>query len=292
MKKGAVTLVLAMVLSLSTVGCGSSAETKQEKPQETGQEVSTENDADVLSQENTYSDIVGKEFENDDIYVKIETTERTFGINGDYTNEYKTLTTDKELTIYCDGGFEIGYIKQGATIEIELGTFNGNHSAYYRFKNPISDLPFDYIYVGSLDCDLIFESAEMEQEQQEQSDPYDVILAKVGYDKDKTYTMEEYLIILEKISNEMEKEINSELTVLLSQLFRENKRWDDFYINHYTYTYDFSDHEKMLEETKNYIYNLEFDPLGYDSIMEVYFYENEGEENQVVIIRKISNEVE
>lgn len=103
--------------------------------------------------------------------------------------EYKTLTTDKKLTIYCDG----------------------NPIANYRFKNPISDIPFDYIYVGSLDCDLIFESAEteIEPEQQEQSDPYDDILTKVGYDKDKTYTMTEYLIILENISNEPEKEINS-----------------------------------------------------------------------------------
>ncbi len=290
MKKKTAVLMFALALSLSVVGCGNSAEPKQEEPQETRQEL----DYDDVEQGSDYSDIIGKEFENDDIYVKVETTERTFGINGDYTNEYKTLTADKELSIYCDGGFEIGYIKQGAAIEIELGIFNGNPSAYYRFKNPISDLPFDYIYVGSLDCDLIFESAEMEiePEQQEHSDPYDEILTKIGYDKDKTYTMEEYLIILEKISNEMEKEINSDLIGLLSQSISEDKRWDDFRIGYYTYTYDFSDHEKMLEETKNYIYNLQVDSLGYDSIMEVYFYENEGVENQVVVIRKISNDVE
>lgn len=137
MKKKTAVLMFALALSLSVVGCGNSAEPKQEEPQETRQEL----DYDDVEQGSDYSDIIGKEFENDDIYVKVETTERTFGINGDYTNEYKTLTADKELSIYCDGGFEIGYIKQGAAIEIELGTFNGNPSAYYRFKNPISDLP-------------------------------------------------------------------------------------------------------------------------------------------------------
>ena len=112
MKKKTAVLMFALALSLSVVGCGNSAEPKQEEPQETRQEL----DYDDVEQGSDYSDIIGKEFENDDIYVKVETTERTFGINGDYTNEYKTLTADKELSIYCDGGFEIGYIKQSISL--------------------------------------------------------------------------------------------------------------------------------------------------------------------------------
>lgn len=283
MKKRTITLVLTMVLSLSAVGCGNSAETKLEEPQETGQEVSTENDEEVLSHENDYSDIVGKEFENDDIYVKVETTERTFGINGDYTNEYKTLTTDKELTIYCDGGFEIGYIKQGATIEIELGTFNGNPSAYYRFKNPISDLPFDYIYVGSLDCDLIFEYAEMEiePEQQEQSDPYDEILTKVGYDKDKTYTADEYVEILIKIADEMGKTFNPDL---LNMVKAGNEKGDGFYIDQPSNVYDFADHEKTLEDTKWVMAFFEIGRTGAENITEVYI--QKIDENTIGILLK------
>ncbi len=195
MKKKLIMMVLTVSLSFVMFGCGNS-ETKQEEQKE--QETESDEVEEDVSDGNDYSDIVGKEFENDEIYVKIENTNPTFGINGDYTNEYKTLTTDKELTIYCDGGFEIGHIKQGATIEIETGTFEGNPSAYYRFPNPIGELPFEYIYVGSLDCDLIFESsvaeAETEQESQTDVDPYQNIVSVLDemIDSEKTYTQEEF----------------------------------------------------------------------------------------------------
>lgn len=51
--------MFALALSLSVVGCGNSAEPKQEEPQETRQEL----DYDDVEQGSDYSDIIGKEFE-------------------------------------------------------------------------------------------------------------------------------------------------------------------------------------------------------------------------------------
>lgn len=287
MKKRTVTLVLAMVLTLSVVGCGSDSEAKQEEAQvvqeqeENKADTGAEQEEKDVSNENNYSDIVGKEFENDDIYVKIESTERTFGINGDYTSEYETLTTDKELTIYCDGGFEIGYIKQGATIEIEIGTFNGNPSAYYRFRNPINELPFDYIYVGSLDCDLILESSTEETEQELKTDPYDEILEMAGYDKDKTYTCDEYVELVIKIAEEMGKTYNPDL---LNVVKENGGKGEGFYIDQPSATFDFTDHEKTLENTKWIMAYFEIGRSGAENITEVYI--QKIDENNVGILLK------
>lgn len=86
MRKRAVGLLLSATLSLSLFGCGNAAEPKQEEVQEDVQEVQqetkqeevktdagTEQEAsENVEQENDYSDLIGKEFENDDIYIKID----------------------------------------------------------------------------------------------------------------------------------------------------------------------------------------------------------------------------
>lgn len=291
MKKRTVVLVLATVLSLSVVGCGKSAEPKQEEAQQEEVEQGEQEAESTVIAENDVLVITGEEDRYSEYDLTVFTNSEAFG-------EEKTF--NENSPVYSTDGVQVGYIKAGSTIKIDEAL----NLVWYCFKNPINGTDYDKLYVlqdyfsDSQDFSADAQEEEIQQEEtpyfpENESDAFDnEILSKVGYDKDKTYTMEEYLLILEQISNEMEKEVNPELVGLLTQSRSENKRWDDFYINSYFYTYDFSNHEKMLEETKDFIYNLQVDPLGYDSIMEVYFFENEGAENNVVIIRKISTEVE
>ncbi len=223
MKKKTVTL-LSLVLSLSLSGCGgNSAETNQESQTQEQEDIVYEDDEEEYEEENKYEDIIGKEFENDDIYIKVENTEQMFGVDDEWEEAYGQITTNKDIPIYCDGGFEIGYIKTGSTIDItEHGIYNGNSSAYYRFPNPISEAPFDYLYVSYLDFDTntftvetessIKHAEEWEQQKEEEANaPYVEIFEKAGYDKDKEYAIDEYIEILTKIFEEMGKECNVEL---------------------------------------------------------------------------------
>ena len=237
------TVVLAMVLALSAAGCGNSAEPKQEEPpkQEETQkqeeppkqdepqkqeetEADYEDDEDVYYKLRTdYSGIIGYEFENEDIYIKVESTEQTFELCEDeWEKAYGQLVADTDIPIYCDSGYAIGYIKTGSTIDITgHGIYQGNSSVYYRFRNPINEAPFDYLYVNYLDCnDELFkvetetsikESGEWEREQAAAEAPYLEIYEKIGYDKEKEYTLDEYMEIITKIGEEKGKEYNAEL---------------------------------------------------------------------------------
>lgn len=264
MKKRTVILVLAMVLSLSVVGCGNSNEEpkQEEQKQEEVQQQEEEQTVDTeVEPEKDYSDLIGKEFENDDIYIKIESTEQTVGFFEEKWEEaYGQLTADQDIPIYCDGGFQVGYIKTGAVIDItEHGIYQGNPSAYYRFENPISELPFDYLYVSYLDCNYelfkvetessLKDSEEGEQETEETS-PYDEILEKAGYDKDKTYTEEEYIEVLTKIFEEMGKEYNADVEKDFIDYTSNKTTFDGYHVMMSYYSFDFSDHEKTLQNTK------------------------------------------
>lgn len=140
--KKVIGILLSFVFVLGAAGCGNSGGTEREaaKQEET--------------QGSGYSDLIGKEFENDDIYIKIENTEQIVGLDDEWEQAYGQLIADQDIPIYCDGGFVVGNIKAGATIDItEHGiTQDGNPSAFYRFPNPISEVPFDYLYVSYLDC--------------------------------------------------------------------------------------------------------------------------------------------
>lgn len=282
-------IILTMALSLSLFGCGNAAEPKQEEVQEDVQEVQqetkqeevktdagTEQEAsENVEQENDYSDLIGKEFENDDIYIKIENTDQLIIMDTEFEKAYGQLEADQDIPIYCDGGFQIGHIKQGAVIDItEHGYENEVSSAYYRFENPISELPFDYLYVSYLDCNYelfkvetessLKEKEEREQGQEEETSPYDEILAKVGYDKDKTYTSEEYIEVLTKIFEEMGKTYNADV----EKDFINKTTLDGYHCMMAYYDIDFSDSEDILQNTKNAMSYIEGGLDGMSDIVE------------------------
>lgn len=274
MRKRAVGLLLSATLAFCLFGCGNAAEPKQEVQQEDVQEVQQETkqeevqqqeeqtvDAEV-EQENDYSDLIGKEFENDDIYIKIENTDQLIVMDTEFEKAYGQLEADADIPIYCDGGFQIGHIKQGAVIDItEHGYEDEVSSAYYRFENPISELPFDYLYVSYLDCNYelfkvetessLKEKEEREQGQEEETSPYDEILAKVGYDKSKTYSEEEYIEVLTNIFKEMGKEYNADVEKDFIDYNKNNTTFDGYHVMMTYIVCDFADNEKILQDTKN-----------------------------------------
>lgn len=302
MKKRAVILVLA--LSLSLFGCGNNnEEPKQEVQQEDVQEVKTdagtEQEASAnVEQGNDYSELIGKEFENDDIYIKIENTEQLFGMDKEWEQAYGQLTADQDIPLYYDG-FQVGHIKAGATIDItEHGCTNGVSSAYYRFENPIAELPFDYLYVNYLDCNYEYfkvetesslkEAEEGEQETEETS-PYDEILEKAGYDKDKTYTEEEYIEVLTKIFEEMGKEYNADVEKDFIDYTSNKTTFDGYHVMMSYYTFDFSDYEKTLENTKSAMNYCEY---GLDGMSEITEFcigkgQNNGEETINIYVKVV-----
>lgn len=288
MRKRAVGLLLSATLSLSLFGCGNE-EPKQEEVQEVVQEdvevdagaeqEEVQQEEQEVEQENDYSDLIGKEFENDDIYIKIENTDQLIIMDTEFEKAYGQLEADQDIPIYCDGGFQIGHIKQGAVIDItEHGYENEVSSAYYRFENPISELPFDYLYVSYLDCNYelfkvetessLKEKEEREQGQEEETSPYDEILAKVSYDKDKTYTSEEYIEVLTNIFKEMGKEYNSDVEKDFIDYNKNNTTFDGYHVMMSYYTFDFSDHEKTLENTKSAMSYVDYGLDGMSNITE------------------------
>lgn len=307
MKKRTIALLLSMALSVSLFGCGSgnSSEPKQEeqKQEEVQQQEETKTDTETeqeasenVEQENEYSDLIGKEFENDDIYIKIENTDQLIVMDTEFEKAYGQLEADADIPIYCDGGFQIGHIKQGAIIDItEHGYENEVSSAYYRFENPISELPFDYLYVSYLDCNYelfkvetessLKEKEEGEQETEEMS-PQDEILAKVGYDKDKTYTSEEYIEVLTKVFEEMGKTYNADI----EKDFIDKTTLDGYHTMMSYYVFDFSDHEDTLQNTKYAMSYVEGGLDGASNIVEFAIGKgSNGGEETINVYVKVAN---
>lgn len=248
MKKRTVILVLAMVLSLSVVGCGNNAEPKQEvKEQETKQEEQKQEETKIDTE-------TEQEFSNSDIVIKVEDTTQKYLLNEfEYEDAEGTITPDADVPIYCEEGYQIGHINAGATIEI---TEHGLNSAWYRFKNPISGTQFDYIFVGNMDVDMskIYCESYADtyvEEQEETVSPYDEILLSVGYDKDKTYTEDEYIEILTKVLEEMGKKYNEDVEKDFINYTSNKTTFDGYHVMMSYYSIDFSNPEDTLQNTKN-----------------------------------------
>lgn len=221
MRKRTVVLLLAMVLSSSIAGCGNSEEPKQEESAEVEQEETKEADQDATTQE----------FSNNDIVIKVEDTTSKYLLNEfEYEDAEGTIAPDADVPVYCEDGYQIGYIKAGATIEI---TEHGLNSAWYRFPNPINGTSYDYIFVGNMDIDMsniycesyagtyVSEEQPVESETQ-QSESYDPqasyensisVLDELITDSEKIYTQEEFEELVTQIFDKMDDiNYNSDLS--------------------------------------------------------------------------------
>ena len=274
MKKRTAVLVLTMALSLSIVGCGNSAEPKQGEVQQEKVEQGKQEAESTVIAENDVLVITGEEDRYSEYDFTVFTNSEAFG-------EEKTF--NENSPVYSTDGVQVGYIKAGSTIKIDEAL----NLVWYCFKNPISGTDYDKLYVLQdyfSDSQDFSVDAQEEEIQQEETvvDPYDTILEKVGYDKTKEYTRDEYLEILTNIFEEMGKENNLELAGMNPM-----DSYDGFHIQ---LTYGITEYtEETTESLMNYIENAKD---GWGGITEfcIVKAEKDGVEG-LNLFAKIDNEV-
>lgn len=134
MKKRIVGLLLSLVFAFGLVGCGNSAEQKQETNAGADQEV----DAGTEQEEK-------KDIETDNFVFLAEVGEQEYILESfEWEEASVEFTTKYETNIYNIEGRNIGYIKPDVSVEI---TEHGINSGWYRFKNPEDGTDYEYLCV-------------------------------------------------------------------------------------------------------------------------------------------------
>ncbi len=277
MKKRAVTLVLSMVLALSVVGCGSNSEPTQEEAQAEEQEVvqeQEENKADTGAgqEEKDVYELSGKDYGSFFLFDDEQKTDLDFDIESCvvFQNGPIDYTFSKNTLIYDSGsGWLVGYAKEGETVSFvnassEIARFveNTDKRENVSFVVLMKDIDSPNDIVAA-----ISDNNSETEDVKETVDPYDEILEMAGYDKDKTYTCDEYVEIVIKIAEEMGKTYNPDL---LNVVKENGGKGEGFYIDQPSATFDFTDHEKTLENTKWIMAYFEMGRSGAENITEVY----------------------
>ena len=262
MKKRTVTLLLSLVLSLSLFGCGSSGETKQE---ETQQESSTEVEESKSDMDTGdfvfYSDLGERKYLLDEM--EFEECDITF-------------TTQYEVDLWNVEGRNVGHTKKDVNLTLTESGING--AAWCRFKPASGD--YEYLYVNMDDVLNHTEGGEevSEETSTQESTSYDEILKKVGYNKDKEYSTDEYITILTKIFEEQGKEKNEELASMSPV-----ESYDGFRVEITSGIVEYTE-----ENTKHLMNYMEYSKDGWGGITE--FCIVKGEEG-IALFTKIDNEV-
>lgn len=175
MRKRTVVLVLAMVLSLSIVGCGNDTEPKREEVQAEKQEVEQE-DVEVVSagveqeevKETEQEEPKQEESQESDIVFEDTGDKLDFVLNDMQVEVVEgEVATPKKVSIYNAEGVKLGYIKKDVTISIVGHCVN---SLWYLIENPESQTDDDkYLYIDDYNFDSacantvkVIEGAELE----------------------------------------------------------------------------------------------------------------------------------
>lgn len=294
MKKRMVVLVLAMVLSLSAVGCGNGAEPKQEQtPQETGKEEGTE-----VAQADNEEPVIIEEQEDLYIYDCIYESDKKFlNLEEFNPNDDTPYHITDSLDLYLDTGALTGITKSDiyvnnirrsgdgwVFIPFRQTSFYAKEEEFDKLAEKISVEEYDEICAKlytPIDGGSSYEYEEYKPA--ETVDPYDEILETVGYDKDKTYTIDEYIELLTNIFKEMGKEDNIELASMSPF-----ENYDGFHIQLNTGINDYSE-----ENTKHIMNYIENGRDGWGGITEFCIVKGKSDngEESVTIFTKIDNEV-
>lgn len=290
MKKRAVGLLSVATLAFCLFGCGNAAEPKQEEVQEDVQEVQQE-----TKQEEVKTD-AGTEQEE-----TVTTEQKDDREFSEYEYFFSTDKLDLDNTIPCDlsdmspngeycGNWElsnsinmyaerdgkacvIGYTKEN----IPVNVFNScDEWITLYFENETSPNDYKLIKVEDFLASSNYSTqptseeeteTEVEQETEEMS-PQDEIFEKAGYDKNKTYTEEEYIKVLTKIFEEMGKTYNEDVVKEFNDSIQNKTEPEGYHMMMAYYDIDFSDSEDILQNTKNAISYIEGGLDGMSDIVE------------------------
>lgn len=168
-KKSLSVMSLAIVSSMmmaSLTGCGTTAKATditiedgdtiivEEEEVEADTEVETESESDEITETEVIggdgkatdsTEFAGAEDENIVLYAEIEEQRQFLDIyNFNYVENTGTVSATEDIPIYNGDGFNVGYIKNGASVVIEE---SADGVTWSRFTNPIAGTDYDYLYV-------------------------------------------------------------------------------------------------------------------------------------------------
>jgi len=295
MKKRTVTLVLAIMLALSVAGCGSSSEPKQE---ETPQEIEQEENTQVTQADHGEPVIIE---EQEDLYIYdciYEADKKFLNLEEFNSNDDTPYHITDSLDLYLDTGALTGitkpdtyvnYVRRSGDgwvfIPFRKTSFFAKEEEFDKLAEKISDEEYEEMCAKLYTpIDIGGSSYEYEETKSEEAvDPYDEILETAGYNKDKAYTIDEYMELLTNIFKEMGKEYNTELASMSPF-----ENYDGFRIQ---LTYGITDYsEENIKHIMNYIENGKD---GWGGITEfcVVKGQNEDGKESISVFTKIDNEV-
>ena len=154
MKKRIIGILVTGMIVASLTGCGTKTEATEQVPESSNAIVDvsneitetedTEADVEVKEEKITENEFVGAEDENIVLYAEIAKYGDYEMDIFDYVEQPGTVNATENIPIYNVEGVEVGYIKAGASVFIPEGAESG---AVSRFKNPIAEADYDYLYV-------------------------------------------------------------------------------------------------------------------------------------------------
>lgn len=279
MKKRVIGLLLSLVLSIGLIGCGKSAEQEQETNSEGEQEETQEDSIEYDEFEYFYASEV---YDSDKV---ISCNLDNLSNNEIYCGDW-TLTNSIDLYSRREGGVvKVGYTKENIPVNVYAAD---SEWIQLLFENEEQPYTFMFIKVEDFLANSDYDESKAnyvitEEPVAETTDPYEEILSKVGYDKNKEYTIDEYSEVLTNIFKELGKEYNLELAGMSPF-----DSYDGFHIET-----SFGITEYTEETTKSLINYIEYGRDGWGGITEfcvVKAQNNEGEEGLNIFV-KVDNEV-
>lgn len=165
MKSKIIGILVTGLIVASLTGCATKIEATDQAPESSDAVVDVSNE--ITETEDTEADVEGKEeklTEDEAVGDDTEATNEFVGAEDenivlyaeiakygdyemdifDYVEQPGTVNATENIPIYNVEGVEVGYIKAGASVFIPEGAESG---AVSRFKNPIAEADYDYLYV-------------------------------------------------------------------------------------------------------------------------------------------------
>lgn len=284
--------VLSFVLTIGLVGCGNSAEQKQETNAEGEQEETQETE-----QEETKEDSI--EYDEFEYFyaADIYDSDKVISCNLDDLSNNEvfcgdwTLTNSIDLYLRREGGvIKVGYTKENIPINAYAAD-----SEWIQLLFENEEQPFTFMFIKvedfltNSDYDeskannaITEETPVMSEEYIEQDKMYNEAIAL--FDENKTYTIDEYIEVITKMLEVLGKKSNAEVASDFEEYIKNKKSFDGYWVQQVSHVFDFENIEETLENTESLINLLQHGKDGRGGITEFYIVKGESSGQEAVVI--------
>ncbi len=293
MKKRVIGLLLSLVFAFGLVGCGNSAEQKQETNAEGEQEETQETEQEETKEEDSIEYDEFEYFYAADIY----DSDKVISCNLDDLSNNEvfcgdwTLTNSIDLYLRREGGvIKVGYTKENIPINAYAAD-----SEWIQLLFENEEQPFTFMFIKvedfltNSDYDeskannaITEETPVMSEEYIEQDKMYNEAIAL--FDENKTYTIDEYIEVITKMLEVLGKKSNAEVASDFEEYIKNKKSFDGYWVQQVSHVFDFENIEETLENTESLLNLLQYGKDGRGGITEFYIVKGESNEQEAVII--------